>query len=437
MTVAAEADAYVYVLYKQADGQVFQVFPNSSHPDNHLKARQAVKIPAENDMFRWIVSAPYGKEVIKVLASKEPLTGLADAQQRAKFFTPVSNTMLKGVQLELGNTSRQWAEDTAEITTYPTSQVQQVAGARRYGLFIGLGQYEHIAMKGKTEDGSETNVYKPGHRDARTLSGVMQEVGQLSGLKVLTNEEANREKVEEAMTRWLPSVSQPGDTVIVFFSGVAAPVAKAAGTQDSSVQDSSVILPLHDFMSASRFDAMKKARTDGKLPSEYANQLRTAEQLAYQGGTQAIVRRWGITDDLFAYWLQGLAGRQVIVLLDTPYASAFAPQTATSGQPLVAGVSRLGNLGQQDIALLGACGEALDDVARDPNGLSLMTELLIKSLGAAGGPLSFDNAQQDVAKGIAQRLESINQALRAAGKSTVSYRPYAVNTCSRQAFIKP
>jgi len=194
-------------------------------------------------------------------------------------------------------------------------------------------------------------------------------------------------------------------------------------------------LPLYDFMTATRYQALQKARSEGKLPSEYTRQLQAADQLAFQGGgNQAVVRRWGITDDLFAYWLQGLAGRQVIVLLDTPYASAFAPQ---SSHPLAGGVSRLERLGQQEIALLGACGEARDDVARNPNGLSLMTELLIKSLNGASGTLSFDEAQQNVAKSMEQRLESINQSLRAAGKNTIYYRPYVVNTCSRQVFIKP
>src|SRR5437870_2751263 len=38
----SEIDAYVYVVYQQADGQTFQIFPNSRQRDNRLKARQEV-----------------------------------------------------------------------------------------------------------------------------------------------------------------------------------------------------------------------------------------------------------------------------------------------------------------------------------------------------------------------------------------------------------
>src|SRR5438309_2201074 len=36
--VACEVDAYVYVLYQQADGRSFQIFPNRLQPDNRVAA---------------------------------------------------------------------------------------------------------------------------------------------------------------------------------------------------------------------------------------------------------------------------------------------------------------------------------------------------------------------------------------------------------------
>jgi hypothetical protein len=50
--VAAEVDAYLYVLYQQADGRVFQIFPNVHQPDNRVPARQTVEIPGKDDAFR-------------------------------------------------------------------------------------------------------------------------------------------------------------------------------------------------------------------------------------------------------------------------------------------------------------------------------------------------------------------------------------------------
>ena len=50
-----EVDAYIYVLYKQADGEVYQIYPNSSQPENKVKTRQAVSIPGPDDLFRWVI----------------------------------------------------------------------------------------------------------------------------------------------------------------------------------------------------------------------------------------------------------------------------------------------------------------------------------------------------------------------------------------------
>lgn len=437
ITVATEADAYLYVLYKQADGQIFQVFPNATRSDNRVKAKQAVQIPDSEDLFRWIVGAPFGKETIKVLASKEPLPELSNPENRAKFFNPVSSNTLKGIQLELGKQPQAWAEDSVELNTYAAGDEQDRTGARRFGLFIGISQYEYIQRTQKNDAGKSEQVYAPNHRDARTLAGVLQEVGRLNGQRIITNAEATRANVEEAVTEWLPSVSRAGDTVLFYLSGLAMPIAQAAG-----VQSDGIVLPLYDFMTANTLSTLKKQRGEGKISTSHARQLNSAEQLASAASSNneaalAVVRQWGISDEIFAHWLQGLAGRQVIVILDAPYASAFGPQADGSSDPLAHGVARLGSLGQQEIVLLGACGGQVFDVLRSPQGLSLMTELLIQSVRDASGSLSVEEAYRVVSKKTEERLEEINQKLRAAGKNAISYRPYLVNKCVRPALLRP
>jgi hypothetical protein len=437
ITAAAEVDAYLYVLYKQADGQVFLVFPNSTRLDNRVHARQTVAIPGSDDLFRWVVGPPFGKETIKVLASKEPLTQLSDPAMRAKFFNPVSGATLKGIRLELGKQARNWAEDTIEINTYAATAGQTPAGARRFGLFVGVGQHQHIARTEETADGKRVTVYQPNHRDARMLAGTLEEVGRLSQMRIVTNDEATRANVEQAVTEWLPSVSRPGDTTLLYFSGMALPISQAAG-----VQAEGIVLPLYDFMTANTVQELRKKRTEGKISSSLGQQLRAAEQLMRRAGAEsdgavAVVRQWGITEDLLAHWLQALAGRQVILILDTPYASAFGPQAGASANPGAGGLSRLEGLGQRDLVLLGACGEQLSDVLRNPQGLSLMTELLIQSIRSAAGSLSVDEAHRLIGARMETRLEEVNQRLRAAGKPPVAYRPYLTNTCSRPALLKP
>ena len=84
LQVACEENAYVYVLYQQADGEVFLVFPNAVQQDNRLPARQSVRIPAQTDRFEWVVGPPFGKEVIKVIAAREPITQLDDPVLRKR-----------------------------------------------------------------------------------------------------------------------------------------------------------------------------------------------------------------------------------------------------------------------------------------------------------------------------------------------------------------
>ena len=57
-------------LCKQADGKLFQVFPNSIHTDNRIKAGQSIQIGAADDRFRWIVGEPFCEESIVVIASR-------------------------------------------------------------------------------------------------------------------------------------------------------------------------------------------------------------------------------------------------------------------------------------------------------------------------------------------------------------------------------
>ena len=59
--------------YQQADGKLYQVFPNLRQGDNRVAARQAVQIPAHDDLFRWKIGPPFGKEIVKVIASPSTL----------------------------------------------------------------------------------------------------------------------------------------------------------------------------------------------------------------------------------------------------------------------------------------------------------------------------------------------------------------------------
>jgi hypothetical protein len=106
----------------------------------------AVRIPDSDDLFRWVVGPPFGKEFVKVIASKEAINPLEDPAQRQQRFNPVSRQRVKDVAAKMKDAQPvTWAEDRVEITTYGANDPHEERGARRYGLFVGLGQYADIA----------------------------------------------------------------------------------------------------------------------------------------------------------------------------------------------------------------------------------------------------------------------------------------------------
>ena len=444
LTVASEADAYIYALYKQANGNIFLIYPNSEQPDNQVKAKQTVQIPASKDLFRWVIEPPFGKDVIKVIASKEPLPELSDPSLREKFFNPITRNQVKGVELRLGLQTPAWAEDHVEITTYAVDHAVDASGVRRFAVLFGVGEYEfNNEMRAASDGKVEMNV-PPCHRDARKLAAILSEVGKFTDVRVYTNDQATRKKVEEALTQWLPSVSRPGDTVLIFFSGLALPL------PDEQTESRGGVLATHDFLPPPVFALlMEKAKKVG-IPSELAPRLRAAAELVNQAGSKehkarTLFRATGVDHDVFAHWLQGLAGRQVIVILDTGFAGTFVPPGVASpdtANDAVEGLSnqigRLKGLGQQEIAFLGACGAQQPNVLRVPEELSLLTHCLVQNLVRAPGPVTLDEAHRTITSKIEELFAEVNRKLHAEGKEPISpYRPCMVNTCSQPVLLKP
>jgi len=45
--VVSEEDAYLYALYQQADGKIYQIFPNAGQKDNHVRPKHTSRFPAK------------------------------------------------------------------------------------------------------------------------------------------------------------------------------------------------------------------------------------------------------------------------------------------------------------------------------------------------------------------------------------------------------
>ena len=78
--VETNKDAYVTVLNIDPNGRTIQLFPNPYQQDNFVRANQTVEVPDPTSRSRIVVTGNVGDELLKVVASKNPVS-LFEAQQ--------------------------------------------------------------------------------------------------------------------------------------------------------------------------------------------------------------------------------------------------------------------------------------------------------------------------------------------------------------------
>jgi hypothetical protein len=449
LTVVSEADAYLYVLYQQADGKVVQIYPNSGTADNRIGARQTVSIPGENDRFAWTIGAPYGKEIIKVIAAKEPLAKLDDPSLRKQMFAPVEDERLKALAVELQSENRvAWGTDQVDLATFAKDAGPDVPKGRRIGVFFGVSEYRfHAEAKAAAPNGSGMNL-KACHRDARRMTELMQSEGRLDLVRTFVNEQATRDNLEQVVTQWLPAASQPGDTVFIYFSGHGGQIPDADG--DEQDRQDEFLLP-HDFLGPEAVDGLLQKAQRGELDPAKAKLAATVAELmkkapSPQAMKLALMHASGVTDDLFGHWVQRLAGRQVVVILDICHSGGFSAREKDLSAAAKAGsfdfvdgeFTRLKDLGQRDMALLAAC-ESFDTAQERPlRDMGVFTYSLAEVIETADRTTTLENAFEYCRVQMARHFEEENAQNDAAGKPRKDgHKPVMLNLCTKPVVMKP
>ena len=83
LRLTSNEDAYVTVLDIGPTGRVTQLFPNPYQPDNHVFANSPVEIGG-NFGARVTVTGAVGVELIKVIASRRPVTVFSESQLQGR-----------------------------------------------------------------------------------------------------------------------------------------------------------------------------------------------------------------------------------------------------------------------------------------------------------------------------------------------------------------
>ncbi|MBC7817247.1 MAG: DUF4384 domain-containing protein [Planctomycetaceae bacterium] len=455
LQVVSEVDAFLYVLYKQADGKVFQIFPNSAQPENRVKGKQPVAVPAADDPFRWKIGPPFGKEQVLVVAARQPILELANPALRRERFNPVAKEIVEQVASRLkGAEPNQWTECLVELTTSPRREPAPATGPKRYGVFFGVSQYEF---------GRESGLdLKYCDSDALKSAETFRDVGRLNELQVFVNERATRANLERAITQWLPSVSRPGDTVFVFFSGHGSQILDDNGDEADHLDE--LLLP-HDFWTLPLLASLAKKLEQGQLDEQLKPRVQAALKLVRGAGTsqkaaELLSRSTGVTDDLFGHWVQRLDGRQVVVILDSCMSGGFAtaekgeespPKDAEKDKPslpvpfdfLDSEVARLKDIGQKETALLAACHRNEVTLIREDLKHSVFTYHLLREIQQAQPPDELTAAYRDISQAMKNYfrttgLQATNDRLQAAGTlpHAMGY-PFLINNCSKPVHLRP
>jgi hypothetical protein len=321
VTVKAEKDCYLYLVYYGASNQVACLFPNEYQKENFIRAGQPVTVPAPDAKFQFTCSPPCGKEYLQVIGTLQPTDIFKGKVLNKSFATVLDTADLKDMKVELKKGKPQdWAEARIDILTVegsrqpppPGRQPSQYGKSKRFAVCVGISEFKS----------PQVPPLHVSHKDAQRMAQALQEQCQVSDVTLLINSQATRAAIEKAIFQDLVQKSKPGDTVFIYFSCHGGRTADTNGDEQDGLDE--YIVP-----------------HDGEL-----------------GKPDTM-----ILDDVFARWMQELDGRKIAIILDNCYSGGSSKgmkglgdnQTVSGSLDFLDGeMKRAKDLGQANTMVLAA-----------------------------------------------------------------------------------
>src|SRR5205085_12227565 len=104
---------------------------------------------------------------------------------------------------------------------------------------------------------------------------------KLDDARIRVNADATRRNLEYDVTQWLPSVSQPGDTIFIYDSGHGGQIADDDGDEKDGLDE--FLLP-HDYIDPGILSMLVKWNANNQLKPEIRARLPGWLKLYGQGG---------------------------------------------------------------------------------------------------------------------------------------------------------
>ena len=348
VTVESSEDGYLYLLYRDAAGNVVVLFPNRFQKDNFIPKNETVTVPAPGSNFRIRMDAPFGGELLKAVVTKKPLTHIDTTAFIGANATPVAEGTAKFFTQSFGKETPDWAEHQVWLQTVASRSGQPVSpdSGKRFAVVIGISDFK------------DNEIPNLGicHIDAEKTAEVFVQRCHVErdNMFLLTNENATLQNIRTTIRDDLPRLTKPGDVVFLFWSG------HGGQTPDKK----------HEFL----------------IPYD---------------GTGRDIEGTMLMDETFGRWIQELDGRKVLVVLDACYSGGQANEAKTLSksldnaktewQPFRFAFTRLAltkDIGQRDTAVIASSSSKEVSYVRREKDLSVFTHYLVNSLAKAGNPLT-------------------------------------------------
>jgi hypothetical protein len=359
----SERSGYLYLFYRDASGRTSCLFPNCLQRDNQIPAWKKVAVPAAQARFRLRVGPPYGREYLKAVVTLRPLAAVEVASLIRGDTTPLDREQVKAVFVELRDQPARWAEHGLAITTVdPNQTVRAPRPSRRVGVFISINEYASPQIR----------PLKACHKDAPALAEVMKQRCGLDEVIVLVNKQATLSNILKTLCQELPTRTQLGDTVILFWSGHGGRCGNENGTEKDGYDE--YLVPY-----------------DGRLDN------------------LECTRHTMLLDDTLGRWLQELDGRRVVIILDACHSAGQHAQgkgldpiglaRSSGANPpeflfhrLVKRLEAMKDLDQKELALLASSKASQISFERQEGDMSTMTYFLVELLRREEGPVTLTQA---------------------------------------------
>lgn len=191
----------------------------------------------------------------------------------------------------------------------------------RLGLFIGIGKYQHPE-------------FAPTHEELGRSAAVMHDLMLNQGgldpqrTRLLLDDQATKRNIEEHIAHWLPSVSRPGDTVFIYFSGHAG-----------------------------RFDTLDPAEPSRKESTIGPYDLNAGDANLPVERRMAIYQESSIFSRTLARWMEELSGRQIVFIVDTCHSGGLFRDKGLDQDYFVKEAAGIKAVAQMNMVVISACAE--------------------------------------------------------------------------------